>query len=293
MKNILITGASGMLGATLAEKLSDKFKVFGTGNSDYSNAPFNYLPFDLGKEDYSPLIEWSNPEIIIHCAALTNGNECELNPTYAFEINGVTVQRLLKYTADNVKFIYISTDAVYPSHLHLAKESDCTFPESVYGKSKEIGEFFLLNSLNREYLIIRTTIVGLNKNNKHSGFVEWILNSVGNKNQIGLFADVLFSPISIWHLSQEIDFLISKNKFEEKVLNIAGNDITTKYAFGIALVRMFELDEEQIKESSIEKFEFRAKRSMDQSLSVKKYQSMFNRRLPSLKDTIESIKINY
>ena len=32
---------------------------------------------------------------------------------------------------------------MFPSSLNLAKESDCVFPENVYGKSKELGEFFL------------------------------------------------------------------------------------------------------------------------------------------------------
>ena len=76
MKNILITGASGMLGATLANYFRD-FNIFGTADSEYKKANFNYKKFNLLSENYNDLIDWSKPDIIIHCAAITNGNLCE------------------------------------------------------------------------------------------------------------------------------------------------------------------------------------------------------------------------
>ena len=140
---MLITGASGMLGATLVNFFLKDYNVFGTGATDFENTDFNYMKFDLASDSYEDLITWSKPNIIIHCGALTNGNYCEENPTKAFNVNGVSVQKFLKATISNVKIIYISTDAVFPSKLNLAKESDCVYPENVYGKSKELGEFFL------------------------------------------------------------------------------------------------------------------------------------------------------
>ena len=91
MKNILITGVSGMLGSSLAVELSKKHNVFGTGNSEMS-LPINYKTFDLSNESYKEIIDWSKPELIIHCAALTNGNDCQKNVLDAFNImsdNGV------------------------------------------------------------------------------------------------------------------------------------------------------------------------------------------------------------
>lgn len=292
MKNVLITGASGMLGATLAEKMSYKFKVFGTGNSIYSNAPFNYLQFDLGKEDYSPLIEWSNPDIIIHCAALTNGNYCSNNVELAFNLNGFSMEKLLKFTKQEVKIIYISSDAVFPSNAHLAKETDCVFPESIYGKSKELGEYFLQISSNRKYIIVRTTIVGYNRNKGRIGFVEWIINSAKNSEEIGLFSDVLFTPISIWELIDEIKFLIGSDSFNNETLHIAG-ELCTKYEFGIRVLRALKLSHEKILKSSIMAFKDRAKRSTDQSLDSNFYQKKYKRILPNLEKTINSIKNHY
>ena len=291
MKNILITGASGMLGASLANYFKD-FHVFGTADSEYKKANFKYKKFNLLSENYDDLINWSKPDIIIHCAAITNGNICEENPNLALNVNGLSVKKLLLATNNNVKLIYISTDAVFPSELHMAKECDCTGPENIYGKSKELGEFFLNTSTDRSFTIIRTTIVGLNLNKENTGFVEWIINSAKNNEELGLFNDVLFTPISIWDLANEIKFLINSNNISSEILHIGGESCT-KYAFGYQLLKALNISTEKVIETSILKFKERAKRCMDQSMNSDLYKKKYKRKTPTLIQTINTIKKNY
>lgn len=290
--NILITGASGMLGATISKLFSDEFNIYGTGNSEYNPSEFNYRKFDLKSSSYKELINWSNPSIIVHCAALTNGNNCEDNSEQAFNVNGFSVKKLLESTNDSVKIIYISTDAVFPSSLHLANEVDSVCPENVYGKSKELGEFFLNSSTNRVYTIVRTTIVGLNLNENKSGFVEWIINTTKDNNTLGLFSDVLFTPISIWDLANEIKFLINSNNINSETLHIAGG-LCTKYEFGKLLLKSLNLATNKLVESSILNFDNRAKRSTNQSINSSFYKQKYKRKLPNLKQTISTIQKCY
>ena len=292
MLNVLITGASGMLGATLVNEYKNNFNVFATGNSNFTEQYINYKKFDLKSESYKELIEWSDPDIILHSGALTNGNYCEENPNDAFNINGISVQKFLKATNNDVKIIYISTDAVFPSSIHMANEEHCVSPENVYGKSKELGEFFLDTSVNRNYTIIRTTIVGLNINKERKGFVEWIINSAKNDKQFGLFTDVCFNPISIWDLATEIKFLINKNNINSEILHIAG-ELCSKYEFGNKLLETLDIQAKKLSKSLISSFEDRAKRSNDQSLDSTFYQKKYNRRLPTLDEIILNIKNQY
>lgn len=291
---ILVTGASGMLGATLVKILAKNFKVYATGNSEYKACSVPYKQFDLASDSncFKELISWSKPELIIHSGALTNGNYCDNNPLEAFNVNGVSVRKFIEATEENVKIIYISTDAVFPSKLHLAKETDMVLPESVYGKSKELGEFFLLSS-DRKYTIIRTTIVGLNENKSKIGFIEWIINSSLKKESIGLFNDVIFTPISIWNLAVELEFIINNNLISSEILHIAGSEYYTKYEFGVKLLEALNMSISKVEKSEIKCFEDRAKRCSDQSIDVNYYQQKYNRNLPSLEDTIESIKQYY
>ena len=291
MKRILVTGASGMLGSSLAIELSKKYKVFGTGFSKIS-LPIDYKVFDLKTDSYKKLIEWSNPEIIIHCAALTDGNYCENNFKDAFNINAFSVKKLIENSKDNVKIIYISTDAVFSSKLNMAKEIDCTGAENIYGKSKELGEFFLINS-KRNFLILRTTIVGLNNFRIKAGFVEWIIDCIKNKKTITLFDDVIFTPITIWDLTKEIIYLIEKNINISEIFHICGSENVTKYDFGICLAKELNLDIRYIQKGLISNFKERAKRSNDQTLDCSYYQEKHKRILPKLSQTIKSIKLNY
>ena len=290
---ILITGATGMLGACMVNVLGKYFNVFATGNSDMDfpeDVP--YKKFDLRSDDYTKLIEWSNPNIVIHCAALTNGNHCETYPLEAFEINSVSVKKILEATNSNVKLMYISSDAVFSSDLHMAKEEDLEYPENIYGKSKALGEYFLRNS-GRDFLIIRTTIVGLNLNEAKTSFAEWIIKSSIEKERINLFDDVLFTPISIWQLIQEIKFLIENDGITSEVVHITGSEVCTKYEFGKLLLKELCLSTNEIQKASILDFKKRAKRSLDQSLAVDYYIKKHQRKLPTVGQVINSIKEHY
>ena len=290
-KNILITGASGMLGSTLVGNLIDKYNIFATGREDFKNNPaLNFKSFDLRSTSFEPLFEWSTPDVIIHCGALTNGNYCNKNPKEAFEVNGFALKKLIS-ECRNSKIIYISTDAVFSSSLHKAKESDPVCPESIYGKSKELGEFFLLNS-GKNFNIIRTTIVGLNNNKKKSSFAEWIIRSSLHDKTIGLFEDVLFNPISIWDLILEIENIIEKDNFPP-VLNISGSEICSKYQFGIKLLQVLGLQSISLTKESITNFKERAQRANDQTLDVSLYEKLANKKLATIEETCKSFKTHF
>lgn len=292
-KRLLITGANGMLGGTLVRLFQEKFEVYATGTQKTSfGFVQNYKAFDLKSDSYRDLVEWSSPDIIIHCAALTNGNYCQQNPMEAFKVNGVSLKSFTDAVSGETKIIYISTDAVFSSQLHMASEKDCPRPENVYGKSKELGEFFLLNS-EVDYTIVRTTIVGLNFNPSKVGFVEWILNSAKKKEEINLFDDVLFSPITIWDLAEQLENILnSGSAYSRKTLHIAGKEPCTKYQFGMELLKRLDLPIEQVRKGSIKDMEGRAKRSTDQSLDCSYYQSLAKNKLPDLDTTTKTIKEN-
>lgn len=50
---------------------------------------------------------------------------------------------------------------------------------------------------------------------------------------ITLFNDVFFTPISIWHLADELEWVI--NNEVPKILHISGSEVITKYEFGYTL----------------------------------------------------------
>ena len=281
-----------MLGASLSAILSKNHSVYCSGNSTVSFLE-NYMSFDLANFSYAKLISWSKPEIIVHCAAITDGNYCDKNINEAFEINSFSLNKLIEFTNNDVRIIYISTDAVFSPKVINPSELTNTSAKSIYGKSKELGEFFLLNS-NRYINIIRTTIVGINKNRKRNtkGLLNWIIFSVKNNIKINLYNDVVFNPISIWDLSKEILFIIN-NEIKDKILHISGSESTNKYEFGLKILNLLKLDTNCINSSSLFDGKNIENRSFNQIINCQFYQNKYNRKLPSLENTLLSIKKHY
>ncbi len=285
-KKILITGASGMLGATLVEKWQKKFEVFATDKENFKENPAkNFMVFDLLNKSYDMLMDWSEPDVIIHCAAITNVDYCEENPEQAMAVNADSVRKFSQSDV-NARLIFISSDAVFPDGLHLASEKDGTAPVNVYGKTKEAGEKYIWNS-GKNHIAIRTTIVGKNINQSYHGFVEWIVQSVSSDKEITLFDDALFTPITIWHLADELVWIINNDL--KGVIHIAGIEPVSKYDFGRKICAELGLDTALIHRGSIDDVDFQAKRSKDQSMDTKYYQRHFQRDLPTTNETVDMI----
>ena len=283
---LLITGATGMLGATLAEKWKEKFQIFTTGRQLFTKFPNNrFMPFNLLSESYDSLMRWANPDVVIHCAAITDVDYCENNIEQAMAVNAESVRKFLKY-GFNSKLIFISSDAVFPDGICMATEKNQTSPENIYGKTKEAGEKYIQNSIGN-HIAIRTTIVGKNINLKHQGFVEWIINSLKNRQEISLFDDALFTPITIWHLANEIEWII--NNDIKGILHVSGVQPISKYDFGKRICEALKLETDLIKIGNMNDFKFKARRSKDQTLNSSFYSSTYNRTLPTTNETINSI----
>ena len=283
---ILITGASGMLGATFIEKWRDKFEIFATDKESFTNSPAkNFMGFDMLNDSYDVLINWAKPDVIIHCAAITNVDYCEDNPEQAMAVNAESVNKFLKYGSD-ARLIFISSDAVFPDGIHMATEKDQTSPENVYGKTKETGEKYINNALG-SHLAIRTTIVGKNINPSYQGFVEWIVNTVKNGKEITLFEDVLFTPITTWHLANEMEWIMRSNI--SGIVHVAGGEPISKYDFGKKICEGLELDTKLIRKGNMDNVKFNAKRSNDQTMDSGLYHSLSSRFLPSVDETVDII----
>ena len=280
MKKILITGASGMLGSQLAKYFRNKADLFLFCKDDfYQNKKVNVFSIDLRSNSIELNINAIDPDIIIHCAALTNVDYCEFNQDEAIEVNSHILGRL-KESAPNAKIIYISSDAVFADNMPFATEEDNTNPLNAYGKSKLLGESFL--DLKKD-IVIRTTIIGKNINPNKVSFCEWIINNIKADKAVNLFSDSLFNPITIWDISLEIEYLI--NSELTGIYNICGTEAYSKYTLGLELCRKMGLNQSLINSVKMFNMEFAAKRSIDQTLDPSKYIKDSGRNLPDLEST--------
>jgi dTDP-4-dehydrorhamnose reductase len=158
-KRILITGGSGLLGSNLAETARSRFEVYATYfHNRVSIDGVSFIQIDLSNKDEMYKIEQLKPEIIIHCAALTNVDYCEINPDEAYRHN-VMASKNIAETASEIGayLIHISTDSVFDGEKGGYTEEDKPNPLNVYAMTKLQAEREVL-AINPRTCVVRTNI---------------------------------------------------------------------------------------------------------------------------------------
>tara|TARA_B110001454_G_C12720728_1_gene434574 strand:- start:3700 stop:4611 length:912 start_codon:yes stop_codon:yes gene_type:complete len=138
MEKILITGSTGFIGTNLIRKLKSNFKIIGISNK--SKMEGNHIKKDITKISTKNIPR--DITTIIHLAAITDVNYCELHPEKCFKTNVIGTEKILRIARDiGAKVIFVSTSHVYGKpQSNPVKEKHTTKPNSMYSISKIMGE---------------------------------------------------------------------------------------------------------------------------------------------------------
>ncbi len=156
--NVLLLGGSGTLGKNIIK--SKKFKKLKYPSKKKLNIK--------NKNQVYKYFYKNKINLVLHCAAVARVRECEKNKKNAYRTNVIgtsnIVQSILKirklYNRD-IKLIFLSSDAVYPSTKGNYKETDKISHYNYYGYTKIKGEKIVRKLKN--YIIIRTRFFNKNK----------------------------------------------------------------------------------------------------------------------------------
>lgn len=291
MKKLLITGGSGLLGSNLSKLAASEFDVYATYNKNEVRMN-NVIFFQLNltkKEDFIK-IEEINPDLIIHCAALTNVDYCEGHAEEAYNQNviaSINIAETAKKTG--AYLIYISTDSVFDGEKGDYRENDIPKPINIYGKTKLEAEQRIL-SIWPHSCVVRTNFYGWNKIDKFS-LTEWVLNKLTNNEKLPGLEDVYFSPILVNNLTRVL-FKLEEKEYEG-TLHIAGSESCSKLDFAYKIAEVFGLDSSLINPISICKLGLSAPRGKNASLNVSKAGKILKEDLPGIEEGLKEMKKLY
>ena len=159
---ILVTGASGLLGINLALEAAKQHNVFGQVNSNpICTDSFSILTKDLLEPGaVEDLLDWAQPDWVIHCAALANIDACEKDPLLARELNTEIPRRLARHCRKGgARLLHVSTDAVFDGLTGGYEEEDSPNPLSTYAETKLTAEYAVSETY-PEALIARVNLFG-------------------------------------------------------------------------------------------------------------------------------------
>ncbi|WP_414733592.1 dTDP-4-dehydrorhamnose reductase family protein [Acetobacterium carbinolicum] len=271
-KKILITGASGMLGKRIIELFSidQKYEVYGVSRKNKNNDSPDIIMVNIDLMDMEAVEDGLNqikPEMIIHCAANVNLEDCQKNQNAAYKLHVESTQKLAAYNPGSTKFIYISTDSVFDGRKGNYTEEDKVNPLNYYAESKYLGEKTAISS-NSNTLVIRTNIYGFGSSEGHS-LVEWAIEQLSSNQSIKGFEDVLFNPVYVGQLAAIIKKLLEEGNITG-VLNIGSDQFISKYQFLKKVAKTFDFSDELISSASSDSMSMLIDRPKNTTLNVSK-----------------------
>lgn len=206
----MITGSSGMLGTDLARELKRGYDVVGTDmvKSPRSAVREFYKADITDRRSIAAVFRKSRPNIVVHTAAWTNVDGCELNKKKAYAINSDGARNVALSSRDvGARLIYISTDFVFDGKKKRPyKENDKTGPINVYADSKLRGERAVKKAF-KEYFILRTSwLYGRCGTN----FVNTIAEKARVEGSLKVVDDQAGSPTYTKDLAKAVHKLIDK-----------------------------------------------------------------------------------
>jgi dTDP-4-dehydrorhamnose reductase len=287
---LLVTGASGLLGSKITRLATQAGYQVYSGYFMHQPKNGNPLKIDLKiHESVLKTIQEVGADVIIHCAALTDVDTCEINRDLAKTINVDGTKSVIKGANDSGSFLaYISTDYVFDGRKGNYIEEDETKPVNFYGYSKLLGEEAVTKE-SKDYLIARTSVVyGDKPASGKINFVLWLIENLKANNEIKILTDQFSSPTLNSNAAEMI--LESCEKNLNGIYHIAGATKISRYDFAIRLAEKLNLDKSLIKKARTEEMQWKAPRPRDSSLNTLKAKNTLKTKPMSLDKALIRLK---
>lgn len=286
---VLFTGGSGLLALNWAAAVAGRYDVVLGLHSRKISVP-GMVTEAIHLDDTEVLesdIERLNPGIVIHCAALTNVEECEADPSLADRVNVQLAERLATVCRKkNIRFVFISTDHVYSGKQSMRTEDEPVEVLNEYARSKASAEQAVMH-IDSSALIIRTNFYGWGTDYRYS-FSDFIISNLRKQLPVFLFEDVFYTPILIEELAHTVMELVEKKA--SGIFNVVGNERLSKYDFGKRVAEVFELDASLIRPDQFAQRKDLVARPFDLSLSNQKTSKLLNRKFAGVTEGIQRLK---
>ncbi|PRX51571.1 dTDP-4-dehydrorhamnose reductase [Salegentibacter salegens] len=279
MKNILVTGANGQLGACF-KKISGNYSELNFHFKSSSEADIT------DKYKLEKLFSEVNFDWVINCAAYTNVEKAESEDENSFKINAEGAKNIAELCAENQAIlIHFSTDYVFDGKAGTPyQETDKTNPINVYGASKLKGEQLIAEVL-KEHFIFRTS--WLYSEFRHN-FYKTILRKIEEKAELNITTSQTGTPTNANDLAEFVLEIIASEDKNFGLYHFSNLGEATWYSFANAILE-FTGNSEEIRLNESNDFKTIAARPEYSVLDKTKIQQKFQKKIPEWKMSLKTL----
>ena len=191
---ILISGVTGQVGSALVKHGSKwSFEIFGMSSSELDITNLRNV---------DAVFAQVKPDLVINASAYTAVDMAESDSERAYAVNEFGPKLLARACRKaEIPLFHISTDYVFDGASNgVYSENDLTNPQSVYGRSKLLGELAVKENLD-QYIILRTSWVF---SETGSNFVNTMLRLGAEREKLSIVSDQVGGPTSADSISNTL-----------------------------------------------------------------------------------------
>jgi dTDP-4-dehydrorhamnose reductase len=237
-KNILITGASGLVGSRIKTILESTYKV-------------STISLDMGiditdVDSVEEVFRKTKYDFVLHLAAKADVDACELDKNLgkkgpAWIINVIGTENLVRMCSKyKSKLIYISTDFILDGKKEgQYYEDDNPNPINWYAKTKYAGEVVIKNNL-EDYIIARIAYPYRENFDLKLDFARAIIKKLRENQEISVVSDQYFTPTFIDDIGSALDKLISLDA--RGIYHIVGSECLTPFDAALTIQKLLGLE---------------------------------------------------
>jgi dTDP-4-dehydrorhamnose reductase len=263
---ILVTGSNGLLGQKLVALLRQQPDTELVATSRGANKlaglypDVRFVPLDVADgAQVRAVLAQERPTHVIHTAALTNVDECELNHEACWRHNVTAVAQLVEASAaHDIHLTHLSTDFIFSGEAGPLAEDALPAPVNYYGQSKLAAEQLVQASPGR-WAIARTVLVyGVAHDYGRTNIVLWVRDSLRAGKPIKVVSDQWRTPTLAEDLALGC-WLLARHS-AQGIYHISGVDMLTPYDMARQVADFFDLDHGLIEEANAGTFSQPARR---------------------------------
>jgi dTDP-4-dehydrorhamnose reductase len=220
---IVITGGRGQLGRALARALSDQHAI----------TLLDLPECDITQRREIAGIANAQPDLVIHCAAMTDVDGCARDPLAAYRANALGTHNVaLACQRANAAMVYISTNEVFDG----MKETpywEWDEPRAInpYGASKLAGERVVQALLNQFYIVRTAWVYAAGSNN----FVAKVIARAKENSALAYVDDEIGNPTYAPDLARAIADLIETNHYG--IYHLVGEGAASRYDWAVQILQ--------------------------------------------------------